>query len=165
MASLRSAGSAKNSLAALTIAALTAGSRPCPVIRKKPISRQVASIIPATSSRSGPGRVPVANALTSMIGSVMPAMVDAFPAGHQSGGVLIRDATGPDWPAIWPFLRQIVAAGETYCYDTDLTEERARAIWLLEPPGRTVVAVDPAGTVLGSAKMNPNQQGPGSHIA
>ena len=38
--------------------------------------------------------------------------------------VTIRDATPADWPAIWPFLRQIVAAGETYAYDPELTEEQ-----------------------------------------
>ena len=29
--------------------------------------------------------------------------------------MLVREATAGDWPAIWPFLRRIVAAGETYC--------------------------------------------------
>jgi L-amino acid N-acyltransferase YncA len=79
--------------------------------------------------------------------------------------MLIREATADDWPAIWPFLHEIVAAGETYSYDRDLTEEQARSIWMLSPPSRTVVAVDDAGTVLGTAKMNPNQGGPGAHIA
>jgi GNAT superfamily N-acetyltransferase len=82
-----------------------------------------------------------------------------------SGSVLIRDATPQDWPAIWSFLQAIVAAGETYAYDREMSEARAREIWLLEPPGRTVVAVATDGTVLGSAKMNPNQGGPGSHVA
>ena len=80
-------------------------------------------------------------------------------------GVLIRDAKPDDWPAIWPFLHEIVAAGETYSYDRDLTEERARDLWMLEPPSRTVVAVDDDGTVIGTAKMNPNQGGGGSHVA
>jgi L-amino acid N-acyltransferase YncA len=79
--------------------------------------------------------------------------------------MLIRDVTAEDWPAIWPFLRAIVAAGETYTYDREITEEQARALWLLQPPGRTVVAVDSDGGVLGTAKMNPNQMGPGAHIA
>ncbi|WP_428964736.1 GNAT family N-acetyltransferase [Micromonospora fluostatini] len=79
--------------------------------------------------------------------------------------VQIRDATADDWPAIWPFLREIVAAGETYTYPRDVTEEQARSIWLLPAPGRTVVAVDPDGTVLGSAKLTPNQLGPGAHVA
>jgi GNAT superfamily N-acetyltransferase len=80
-------------------------------------------------------------------------------------GMRIRAATADDWPAIWPFLREIVAAGETYTLEPDITEEFARAMWLLDPPGHTVVAVDPDGTVLGSAKMNPNHRGPASHIA
>ncbi|WP_188316344.1 GNAT family N-acetyltransferase [Solihabitans fulvus] len=77
----------------------------------------------------------------------------------------IRPVRVEDWPAIWPFLHDIVAAGETYTYDRDLTEDRARSIWLLEPPGHTVIAVDAAGVVLGTAKMNPNQAGPGAHVA
>lgn len=77
----------------------------------------------------------------------------------------IREATPGDWPAIWPFLHGIVAAGEIYTFPRDLGEEQARAMWLLEPPGRTVVAVDEDGTVLGTAKMNPNHMGPASHIA
>ncbi|TDQ47223.1 L-amino acid N-acyltransferase YncA [Actinorugispora endophytica] len=79
--------------------------------------------------------------------------------------VIIKDATPEHWPAIWPFLRDIVAAGETYTWDRDVTQEQARAMWLLPPPGRTVVALDDDGTVLGSAKMYPNHMGPASHIA
>jgi GNAT superfamily N-acetyltransferase len=78
--------------------------------------------------------------------------------------MLIREATEDDWPAIWPFLHRIVAAGETFTYDPDLAEDDARGIWLLSPPGRTVVALAIDGTVLGTAKMNPNQMGPGSHV-
>jgi L-amino acid N-acyltransferase YncA len=79
--------------------------------------------------------------------------------------MLIREATGQDWAAIWPFLHDIVAAGDTYTWDRDVTEERAREMWFVGPPGRTVVAVDTDGTVLGTAKMNPNHMGPAAHIA
>jgi GNAT superfamily N-acetyltransferase len=79
--------------------------------------------------------------------------------------MLIRDATAEDWPAIWPFLRDIVAAGDTYTWPRDVTEERAREMWMLPPPGRTVIAVDADGTVLGTAKMNPNHMGPAAHIS
>jgi ribosomal protein S18 acetylase RimI-like enzyme len=79
--------------------------------------------------------------------------------------VQVRDATPDDWPAIWPFLRRIVAAGETFTWDRDVTEEQARALWLHDPPGRTVVAVDTDGTVVGTAETHPNQGGPGSHVA
>jgi L-amino acid N-acyltransferase YncA len=80
-------------------------------------------------------------------------------------GVEIRDATAEDWPAIWPFLHTIVAAGETYAYDRDMTEEQARRLWMVDPPGRTVVAVDDAGAVVGTANMYANRPGPGSHVA
>ena len=86
------------------------------------------------------------------------ADADPDAAGRTRGEnvpVLIRDATDDDWPAIWPFLHQIVAAGETYTYPLDLTEPDARALWMLPPPGRTAVAVDDDGTVLGSAKIEP----------
>ncbi|MEU8225435.1 GNAT family N-acetyltransferase [Kribbella sp. NPDC048915] len=82
--------------------------------------------------------------------------------------VEIRDATADDWPAIWPFFREIVTARETYTYDPDLTEEQARALWMspsASPLARTTVAVDADGTVLGSANMYPNRPGPGAHVA
>ncbi|MGK5741586.1 N-acetyltransferase family protein [Micromonospora sp. URMC 103] len=77
----------------------------------------------------------------------------------------IRPATAADWPDIWPFLREIVAAGETYTWPRDVDEDTARRLWLVPPPGRTVVAAEPDGTVLGSAKLTPNQLGPGAHVA
>ncbi len=77
----------------------------------------------------------------------------------------IREATAEDWPAIWPIVEAVVRAGETFTYPTDASEEQARAMWMLPPPGRTVVAVDGDGTVTGSAKMNPNHMGPASHVA
>lgn len=79
--------------------------------------------------------------------------------------MLIREATSHDWPAIWPFLHEIVAAGETYTYPRDLGQEQARRLWMPGPPARTVVAVDEAGEVMGSARMNPNHLGGASHIA
>lgn len=79
--------------------------------------------------------------------------------------MLIREAAAEDWAAIRPFLRVIVAAGETYTLPRDITEDDARTVWMQQPPGASFVAVDDDGTVLGSAKAGPNQRGPGSHIA
>ena len=79
-------------------------------------------------------------------------------------GMEIRAATADDWAQIWPFLHEIVAAGETYTWPRDVTEERAREMWMSTPPARTVVAVE-GDTVLGTAKMGPNHMGPASHIA
>jgi len=79
--------------------------------------------------------------------------------------VTIREATDEDWPRIWPFFQRIVAEGESYAFPLDLTPESARPWWMEQPPGRTVVAVDADGLVLGSAKMGPNRPGRGSHVA
>lgn len=78
--------------------------------------------------------------------------------------MVIRDATGDDWPHIYPFWAETVAAGETYAYPEDLDSERARALWMQPPPWRTIVAVD-GGQVLGSAITGPNRPGRGSHVA
>jgi ribosomal protein S18 acetylase RimI-like enzyme len=81
--------------------------------------------------------------------------------------MIIRDATPDDWPAIWPFLHGIVAAGDTFSWAPDTSEEDARAMWLKRPPCRTVVALDDDGTVLGTAETHPNQPagGPAAHVA
>jgi L-amino acid N-acyltransferase YncA len=79
--------------------------------------------------------------------------------------IAIRDATAEDWPAIWPFLREIVAARETFSYDPEMTERQARELWMVSAPGRTLVAVDDQGTVLGTANMYANRPGPGAHVA
>jgi GNAT superfamily N-acetyltransferase len=79
--------------------------------------------------------------------------------------VFIREAHTDDWTAIWPFFHQIVAAGETYGYDRDMSEAEAERMWMVGPPGRTSVAVGEDGAVLGSANMYANRGGPGSHVA
>ena len=79
--------------------------------------------------------------------------------------MLIREATTEDWAAIWPFFHEIVAAGETFTYPVHLGSDDAREWWLVQAPSRAVVAVDDSGTVLGTAKMNRNHMGNGSHIA
>ncbi|MBB1257722.1 GNAT family N-acetyltransferase [Streptomyces alkaliterrae] len=79
--------------------------------------------------------------------------------------ITIRTATDSDWPAVWPFMRDIIRAGETYTYDRDLDEGQARSTWFLPPPAHTVVAVDASGAVVGTAKTNPNHMGGASHIA
>lgn len=77
----------------------------------------------------------------------------------------IRDATPEDWAAIWPFFREIVIASETYAYDPNMDEAEGRRTWMIDPPGRTVVATDAGGMVLGTASMYANRPGPGAHVA
>ncbi|AQR61973.1 GNAT family N-acetyltransferase [Brevundimonas sp. LM2] len=78
--------------------------------------------------------------------------------------IVVRPATDADWPAIWPIVEAVVRAGETYTWPRDLAETDARGLWIIPPPGLTLVAVD-GEQVLGTAKITPNQMGPGAHVA
>jgi len=79
--------------------------------------------------------------------------------------MLIREATADDWPGIWPFYKVIVEAGETYALPRDISEAEGLAQWMQRPPGRTFVAIDDDGAVLGSASVYPNRPAAGAHVA
>jgi len=76
----------------------------------------------------------------------------------------IRAFDDPDWAQIWPILRDIVVEQETFPYDPAMTEDEARSMWVITPPGRTLVA-DSNHQILGTANMYANRPGPGKHIA
>ena len=79
--------------------------------------------------------------------------------------IIVRDYDDADWPLVWPVIEEVVRAGDTFPFPTDLTEEEARSIWLENGPGgRATVAVD-GDQVLGTAKMGRNRPGPGAHVA
>jgi ribosomal protein S18 acetylase RimI-like enzyme len=80
--------------------------------------------------------------------------------------VEIREATDADWPRIWPFWHEIIAAGDTYDWDPETDEPTARGYWMQRPPGRTFVAADGKdGEIAGTYKMGPNRAKLGDHIA
>jgi GNAT superfamily N-acetyltransferase len=79
--------------------------------------------------------------------------------------VIITPALPEHWPQIWPIVRDVTTAGDTYPYPTDMTEHQAKDVWMEKPPGLTVVALDEGGVVLGTAKTGPNRSGPGAHVA
>jgi GNAT superfamily N-acetyltransferase len=62
-------------------------------------------------------------------------------------------------------MQPIVKAAETFTWNPDIGEEDARAAWFHQPPGRTLVAVDSEGKVVGTAEIHRNQEGPGAHVA
>lgn len=76
----------------------------------------------------------------------------------------VRPLTDADWPGLWPIIEAVTREGETYTYPLDMTEAAARAMWTPAPPGGTLVAVEDGG-ILGAAKIVPNQQGNGAHVA
>jgi GNAT superfamily N-acetyltransferase len=78
--------------------------------------------------------------------------------------VQIRDASMGDWPVLWPIVKAVVDAGETYVWRPTPTSEEMRDIWLEPQPWRVFVA-ELDGEVVGTAKVGPNRPGRGSHIA
>jgi len=67
---------------------------------------------------------------------------------------------------IWPFVRDILVAGDTYVVDADMSEESARHWWMRPVgDGTTLVATDGDGTIMGTAELCRNHGGPGAHIA
>ncbi|MDW5323585.1 GNAT family N-acetyltransferase [Plantactinospora sp. KLBMP9567] len=76
----------------------------------------------------------------------------------------IREFTAADWPRVWPIVREVVRAEETFTYDPRMTAEQAYDIWVESAPGLTVVAVED-DRLLGTAKMGPNRSGPGGHVS
>jgi L-amino acid N-acyltransferase YncA len=78
--------------------------------------------------------------------------------------MLIREAAADDWPRIWSFWHRIVAAGESYAWDPDTSEDDARVLWL-NPAKRVYVVEDDAGAVVASAYVTPNYGGPAARIA
>ncbi|MET8904235.1 GNAT family N-acetyltransferase [Streptomyces sp. NPDC127113] len=77
--------------------------------------------------------------------------------------MLIREAVPGDWPRIWPFWQRIVAAGETYAWDRDTSEEDARSLWM--NPAKRVYVAENDGAVVASAYLTPNYGGPAARVA
>jgi GNAT superfamily N-acetyltransferase len=78
--------------------------------------------------------------------------------------VEIRDARDDDWAGIWPIVAEVLAEGDAFTYDPDMTEDEGRGMWLPPAPWHTSVTVE-GDQVLGAATWGPNQSGPGSHIS
>jgi ribosomal protein S18 acetylase RimI-like enzyme len=76
----------------------------------------------------------------------------------------IRAFVEADWAKVWPIVREVVRAADTFAYDPAMTEAQAHDTWVEAPPGLTVVA-QRGERILGTAKMGPNRPGPGAHIA
>ena len=75
----------------------------------------------------------------------------------------IRAATRADRDAIWKIFHEILAAGDSYALDPEMSHEDALAYWV-RADTQTYVAEE-GGSVVGTYILRPNQLGPGSHVA
>jgi ribosomal protein S18 acetylase RimI-like enzyme len=76
----------------------------------------------------------------------------------------IRPATEADRAAIWNIFHEVIAAGDTYALDPNMSREDGLAYWFA-PGTHTYVAEQPVVGVAGSYILKPNQSGGGSHVA
>jgi ribosomal protein S18 acetylase RimI-like enzyme len=79
----------------------------------------------------------------------------------------IRPAQPTDNDAIWQILEPILRAGEVYTQPRDIDRRAALAYWFAQ--GHEVFVAhegpDPAGPIVGTYFLQPNQPGGGAHVA
>jgi ribosomal protein S18 acetylase RimI-like enzyme len=83
----------------------------------------------------------------------------------------IRAATKADHDAIWEIFHEVIAAGETYPIDPDISRDDALAYWF-QPGAHACVAEQRLRSggkqkkqIVGSYTVHPNQSGGGAHVA
>ena len=75
----------------------------------------------------------------------------------------IRHATEADRDAIWNIFHEVVAAGDTYALDPNISCEDALAYWFA--PGTHTYIAEADGRINGTYLLRSNQAGGGSHVA
>jgi L-amino acid N-acyltransferase YncA len=77
---------------------------------------------------------------------------------------MIRPATPADEDAIWSIFHAVVAPGDTYVFDPQMSRGDALAYWF-RPDTYTYVAEGDEGHVAGTYILKPNQPALGAHVA
>ena len=75
----------------------------------------------------------------------------------------MRRAVESDRDAIWEIFRVVVASGDTYAFDPDISREEALAYWV-HPANHCYVA-EREGSIVGTYILKANQTGLGSHVS
>ena len=75
----------------------------------------------------------------------------------------IRPATDSDGNAIWEIFREVIAAGETYPLDANISREDALAYWFQR--NAHVFVAENNNQIVGSYTLHLNQSGGGAHVA
>jgi L-amino acid N-acyltransferase YncA len=75
----------------------------------------------------------------------------------------IREATDLDRDVIWEIFREVVAAGDTYPLDPNISRDKALAYWFQR--GAHVFVAENNGEIVGSYALHANHSGGGAHVA
>ena len=74
----------------------------------------------------------------------------------------LRLAQDRDFDAMWPMLRDMIRAGDTYAIDPQLSRDAMFDLWMQGPRATFVAELD--GEVAGTYYIKTNQQGGGAHV-
>lgn len=74
----------------------------------------------------------------------------------------IRVAREDDFDAIWPLLRDVFRAGDTYAVDPRIGPDAARAYWM--DSARATYVAEADGAIIGTYYIKTNQPGGGAHV-
>jgi L-amino acid N-acyltransferase YncA len=75
----------------------------------------------------------------------------------------VRPATEADRDPVWIIFQTVVATGDTYAIDPEISRDDALAYWFRADTHTYVAERD--GRVVGTYILKANQPGPGSHVA
>lgn len=75
----------------------------------------------------------------------------------------IRPAACSDHDAIWAMLEPVIHAGEVFALPLAMSRADALSYWF--EPRHTVFVAESEDSIVGSYYIQPNQLGPGSHVA
>ncbi|MGJ8623256.1 MAG: GNAT family N-acetyltransferase [Yoonia sp.] len=76
--------------------------------------------------------------------------------------IRIRLAGPDDADAIWPLLRTVFRAGDTYAVDPAISRDRAIDYWVDQ--ARAAYVAEDDGEIVGTYYIKTNQQGGGAHV-
>jgi GNAT superfamily N-acetyltransferase len=77
--------------------------------------------------------------------------------------VEVREFQAADWPALLEIVRGALLGGEGVGIAPESSDAEIHRAWV-ELPAKTCVACDPAGRILGTYFIKPNQPGLGAHV-
>lgn len=74
----------------------------------------------------------------------------------------IRAAGLDDFDVIWPMLRDVFRAGDTYAIDPGISKADARDLWVTQ--ARATYVAERSGKIVGTYYIRTNKPGGGAHI-
>ncbi len=82
--------------------------------------------------------------------------------GYGNGNITLRLARDENFEGIWPILRSVIRAGETYAIDPQISRDGAFDLWMQSP--RATYVAEVGGEILGTYYIKTNHAGGGAHV-